>query len=98
MPVSKVDRITFVSLLSVSLLHALRLLVEINCGHSFGRIRYLPSKSTHKVEHANGYQEIGECARTHINLVAVDKRDKCGRQKRKYTRNTDPAEVLPRDL
>jgi hypothetical protein len=34
-PVSKVDRISFVILLSKSLLHPTLLLVEINCVHGF---------------------------------------------------------------
>ncbi len=42
-PVWKVDRINFEILLSVSLLNAILLLVEINCGHGF-RNEYKPFK------------------------------------------------------
>lgn len=63
-PVSKVDRISFVILLSVSLLHAILLPVDINCEHGFRRRIYLIGKSTRKVEHADGYQAIGDRTRT----------------------------------
>ena len=38
-PVSKADRIRFVILLSILLLHAILLLVEINCVYGFRRRR-----------------------------------------------------------
>jgi hypothetical protein len=50
-PVSKVDRISFVILLSESLLHPIFLLVEINCVHGFrkkvklSRRKYVQSRA-----------------------------------------------------
>jgi hypothetical protein len=74
-PVSKVDRTSFVILLSVSLLQAAFLLVEINCGHGFRRRIDFPGEGTHKVEHASRYDEIGGRTACHIQLVTIDQRE-----------------------
>jgi hypothetical protein len=65
-PVSKVDRINFAILPSEFLLHAIILLVEINCARLQKKRINFQGESTHKVEHASGYYEIGDRARSQI--------------------------------
>ena len=65
-PVSKVDRISLVILPSEFLLNAIILLVEINCARLQKKKINFQGESTHKVEHASGYHEIGGRARTQI--------------------------------
>jgi hypothetical protein len=74
-PVSKADRTNFVILPSTFLLHAIILLVEIYCVDGFRKGTEFQGESTHKVEHASGYHEIGDCARTQIPLVTIGQRE-----------------------
>jgi hypothetical protein len=98
-PVSTVDRISFVVLWFVALLHMDLLPAGLNCGPLFQNgDKFCQNKSAHEIDHAAGYQDVCGHTRGQPHLFIIDPRSDSQKSQENTYRNQGVELVRPLEI